>query len=343
MGFLCKNTQQMSTVQQQLPDYIDAASKGLIQKATDVTTAGYNPYIGPRIAGFTQDQLDAFQKIREMQGYGADEIQAATDRMKEVSEYRPDDITAQQVGAQKFDSQAAQDYMNPYTEQVLDRVRQRAYRADDIARQGRDARAVQAGAFGGSRQAVAEAEAQRGLQDRLADQEAKALERAYTTGQQAFRTDADRALIADRANQAAQLGADKASAQAGLQGAQLRAKGAQGLMGLVGQGQGLTAQQLGLLQGVGGAQQAMGQSSLDLAYQDFMNQQNHPYKQLGFMSDILRGTPYGSTQVYSQPGPSPMQSMAGLGIAGLGLYGMGGGFTPGGFSFNQMGQNMFGM
>ena len=134
-----------------------------------------------------------------------------------------------------------------------------------------------------------------------------------------------------------------ASAQAGLQGAQLRAKGAQGLMGLVGQGQGLTAQQLGLLQGVGGAQQAMGQSSLDLAYQDFMNQQNHPYKQLGFMSDILRETPYGSTQVYSQPGPSPMQSMAGLGIAGLGLYGMGGGFTPGGFSFNQMGQNMFGM
>ena len=131
----------MSTVQQQLPDYIDAASKGLIQKAADVTTAGYNPYIGPRIAGFTQDQLDAFQKIREMQGYGADEIQAATDRMKEVSEYRPDDITAQQVGAQKFDSQAAQDYMNPYTEQVLDRVRDRAYRADDIARQGRDARA----------------------------------------------------------------------------------------------------------------------------------------------------------------------------------------------------------
>ncbi len=342
MGFLCKNTENVSTVENQLPDYIDEASKGLIQRLTDLSMSGYNPYGGPRIAGFNQDQLDAFQKIREMQGYGADEIKAATDRMKEVSGYRPDDITAQQIGAQKFDAQAAQDYMNPYTEQVLDRQRQRAYRADDIARQSRDAKAVGAGAFGGSRQAVAESEAQKNLQDRLADQEARALDRAYTTGQQAFKSDADRALMADRANQAGQLGADKASAQFGLQGAGLRAKGAQGLMGLVGQGQGLTAQQLGMLQGVGGAGQAMDQSSLDLAYQDFQNQQNHPYKQLGFFSDILRGTPYGSTQVYSQPGPSPMQSMAGLGIAGLGLYGMGGGFNPGGFSFNQMGQNMFG-
>ena len=136
MGFLCKNTENVSTVENQLPDYIDEASKGLIQKAADVTTAGYNPYIGPRIADFTQDQLDAFKKIREMQGMGADEIQTAQDRMKEVSSYRPDDISAQQVGAQKFDSQAAQEYMSPYTEQVLERVRDRAYRADTIARQG---------------------------------------------------------------------------------------------------------------------------------------------------------------------------------------------------------------
>jgi hypothetical protein len=49
---------------------------------------------------------------------------------------------------------------------------------------------------------------------------------------------------------------------------------------------------------------------------------NYPYKQIGFMSDIVRGSPMsglGST-LYTQP-PSTLNHVAGLGTAAAGLYG----------------------
>jgi hypothetical protein len=76
---------------------------------------------------------------------------------------------------------------------------------------------------------------------------------------------------------------------------------------------------------LGGQQQAQRQRDLDNAYQEFINQQNQPYKQLSYMSDLIRGTPIGqqsTNQVY-QAAPSFISQAAGLGtagIAGLGMY-----------------------
>lgn len=76
---------------------------------------------------------------------------------------------------------------------------------------------------------------------------------------------------------------------------------------------------------LGGQQQAQRQRDLDNAYQEFINQQNQPYKQLSYMSDLIRGTPIGqqsTNQVY-QAAPSLISQAAGLGtagIAGLGMY-----------------------
>lgn len=82
---------------------------------------------------------------------------------------------------------------------------------------------------------------------------------------------------------------------------------------------------LGQLQTLGAQQQAQRQKELDIPYQEFLNQQNQPYKQLSYMSDLIRGAPLGmqsSNQVYQAP-PSSISQIAGLGtagIAGLGLY-----------------------
>ena len=71
---------------------------------------------------------------------------------------------------------------------------------------------------------------------------------------------------------------------------------------------------------IGSMQQADIQRPMDIAYQDFLNQQNYPYKQLGFMSDLLRGTPTGQSTVTNMYQPiSGAQTLAGL---GLGAYGM---------------------
>jgi hypothetical protein len=83
----------------------------------------------------------------------------------------------------------------------------------------------------------------------------------------------------------------------------------------------------------GQIQQEDTQKPLDIAYQDFLNQQNYPYKQLGFMSDLLRGTPTGQSStvnMYSQP-PSLGSQLLGGGTSLAGAYMMGGGkFADGG-------------
>jgi hypothetical protein len=81
-----------------------------------------------------------------------------------------------------------------------------------------------------------------------------------------------------------------------------------------------------LQQQYGGLQQQQAQNILGAQYQDFLNYQNYPYKQLGFMSDILRGAPLSQTgaAVYQQP-PSAVSQLAGLGTAAFGaskLFGM---------------------
>ena len=87
--------------------------------------------------------------------------------------------------------------------------------------------------------------------------------------------------------------------------------------------QGITQQSgLAQMQGqMGQQQQQQAQRPLDTAYQDFLNQQNYPYKQLGFMSDMVNKLPLGqksTSQIYD-PGPGMVQTLAGLGGAAYGF------------------------
>lgn len=105
----------------------------------------------------------------------------------------------------------------------------------------------------------------------------------------------------------------------GLQGLQTALTGA-GQLGNLGQNQ--FNQEMGINQlqsAYGGQQQQQVQSMLNNQYQDFQGYQNYPYKQLGFMSDMLRGLPLTqqSSTMYSQA-PSAVSQVAGLGTAALG-------------------------
>jgi hypothetical protein len=88
-------------------------------------------------------------------------------------------------------------------------------------------------------------------------------------------------------------------------------------------GQTQYGQNLGLLDvqnKFGTQQQQQIQNQLNTEYQDFLNYQNYPYKQLGFMSDMIRGLPLAqqSSTMYQAP-PSMVSQAAGLGTAALGL------------------------
>ena len=268
---------------------------------------------------------------------------------------------AQQVGTQDYTGQNVSQYMNPYMQGVVDIQQREAQRQADIAGTQRGAQAARSGAFGGSRAGLMEAEAARNLALQKGDIQAQGQNAAFQNAQQQFNTQQQRDLQAQLANQGmgfnvgqqnlnamlgvqqlgagqnlqAQLANQQAFQQAqqareqsrqygaglGMQGLQtgLQAAGQLGQLGGQQFAQGLD---INKLQGTYGAQQqALEQQGLSQSYQDFLNQQNYPYKQLGFMSDILRGTPTGSssvTQMY-QPQPGALQTATGL---GLGAYGI---------------------
>jgi hypothetical protein len=93
---------------------------------------------------------------------------------------------------------------------------------------------------------------------------------------------------------------------------------------------GLAGQQAAL----GQVQQQQAQRPMDIAYQDFLNQQNYPYKQIGFMSDLIRGLPLGqksTQQTYEAPG-SLLGQLGGLGMGAYGLSKMGA-FAEGGLTY----------
>jgi len=205
------------------------------------------------------------------------------------------------------DPRAMQGYMSPYMQNVVDYQKSQALRDYQIASPMRARQAVGAGAFGGSRQAIMEAEAQRSLGSQL--------QGITATGSQKAFEDAQRQQ---------QFGA-----QLGLQGLQT---GLQGL-GQVGQ-MGATLGQLGSQQqaadiarqnqmsAMGKQQQDLEQQKINQAIQNYAIQQQYPMMQLGFMSNMLRGLPLQAqtTQLY-QAQPTTTQQAVGLLGAGASLFG----------------------
>jgi hypothetical protein len=136
---------------------------------------------------------------------------------------------AQQVRSRNFTQPGAADaYMNPYVGSVIANQQRDAQRQADIAGTQRGARAAQAGAFGGSRQAIENAEAARNLALQKGDIEATGMQNAYSQAQQQFNADQARQLTAQQSNQqaglqtgtqnlGAALGVQQLGAQTGLQ------------------------------------------------------------------------------------------------------------------------------
>lgn len=74
---------------------------------------------------------------------------------------------------------------------------------------------------------------------------------------------------------------------------------------------------------MGAQQQRLNQDILSQQYQDYLNQMRYPMQQVGFMSDILRGTPTQASQTMYQAPPSMTSQLAGLGTAAIGAAQLG--------------------
>ena len=217
---------------------------------------------------------------------------------------------------------AAQAYMNPYEQAVIDQTMQDIQRQSNIQQQGLDAQSVGADAFGGSRQGIQRAEQQRNTIDAQARAAAGLRQSGYNQAQQQ------------------QLARAQSAGQAGMAGAQLMQSGA-AQYGQLGQGigslgmnqaklgeafQGLNLNDINTLSSFGGQEQGQQQAVLDAQRQTQYQNTMQPYQQLGFYSDIFQGMPTSQSTFTSQqqPSASPVSQFAGLagGLYSLGKSGM---------------------
>ena len=205
-------------------------------------------------------------------------------------------------------SNAVGSFMSPYMQNVVDIQNQAAQRQADIARTQRQAQATRAGAFGGSRQAIENAEANRSLQSMMNNNQLQGQQAAY-----------------QGALQNMQFGAGL-----GMQGIGTAQQG-YGMAGQAGAGlanignQQLGAQQgiLGLQQQIGGQQQAQEQQIINQNIQNYANQQQAPMQAYNQYNALLRGYAIpGMTTTQYQAAPSMTSQIAGLGTAAAGAYGL---------------------
>jgi len=165
----------------------------------------YNPVTGERVTA---------PSLRDLQMQSAGNVTAQNVNAGNINAAQMG--PAQQVSTSSFTAPGTvQQYMSPYQQAVTDIGKREAQRQADIAGTARGARAAQAGAFGGSRQAIENSEAQRNLSQQMSDIQAKGGQEAYNQAAQMFTSDQARQLAAQQANQQAGLsvGTQNLSAQ----------------------------------------------------------------------------------------------------------------------------------
>jgi hypothetical protein len=288
---------------------------GDAQLQTDIDATPYMQYMRDRQAQFTPLQQQSFENAGLMQG--SPQLKDATALAGKAglgalnTQY-----TFNPYQTQQFTGNNVQAYMSPYMSNVVARQQEDAQRQSDIAGTQQQSNATRAGAFGGGRDAIMRAEAARNLARQQGDIFAQGQQNAYTQGMGQF--NAEQAATANAAQLNAQQG--QFGAGLGLQGLQTALTGANALGNLGGtqyqQNMGINA----LQNQYGLQQQAQMQRDVDTKYQDFLNYQNYPYKQLGFMSDIIRGAPLTQTgsALYQAP-PSSAQNIMSLGLGAAGI------------------------
>ena len=215
----------------------------------------YQAYMGPLTAGESGLQTQAYQ------GLGA--LQMPTSNMGAIG-----------AGGSFTEAGMPEQYMSPYLQAALEPQYAAAQRQADIAAQKLQSQYGKAGAYGGSRQGVAEAELQRGLLDRMANITGQGYQTAFEQAQRQFNEEARRQMEAQQLTN--RYGFDVAQA----------------------------------LQGAGAVQRGIESQGIAADIAQFEQERDFPLKNVQFMQSLLQGLPL-ETQSYAYYEPSGLQSLSG--------------------------------
>ena len=278
------------TNSQGLADWAAPYISNYLGQAQALGETPYQTFAGPLTAGQSGLQSQAFQGIAGLTVPSAigDATQTAGNVASTVGgmsyapatfgnqyqapgAYQPTTFTNQYQAPQDYKSagatfgtEQAQQYMNPYLQMSLDPQIAEARRQSQITQMGNNAKLAQAGAFGGSRQAIMDAETQRNLGTNLANITGAGYNTAFTNAQQQFNADQARKIQEAQFGAAQGMSAAQLQAQYGLSAEQaneaarqfgsqqaMTAAGLQAQYGLAGQQAGESSRQFGANYGLG--------------------------------------------------------------------------------------------
>lgn len=329
-----------TVTQTNLPEELMPYATRTLGRAEELSLQPYQAYGGPRLAAGANfaDINNAQNLTRQIAGTGVTglpQAQAAMagniQRAQQLGQYGPGQFS--EFGfdpARQFTGQEVQQYMSPYIQNVLDVQKSRAMDDFNRLRGDRNAQAVQAGAFGGSRQGVQEGMAQEALLRNMADIDASGYQSAFDRAGQQFGLDRQ-AQFELQQEQAGERGRVQTGMEAsrqfgagqGLAALEAGNAAAARLASLGGQEREANIQNAQLLDSIGRNQQAEAQAGMDIGYQDFLRQQSYPQEQLAFLSDMTRGSPLTGATTQTQTGSvytNPTQQALGAGLSALSLY-----------------------
>jgi hypothetical protein len=262
-GGIPLDTSKTSTLSPWAGDYVT----NMLGKTEALTNAPMQTYGGPLTAGASDLQQQGFAGISDVTKGGFDPTTFSSGT---------------------FDAAAANKYMNPYLMSALQPQIDEARRQSQITQMGNAAKMTQAGAFGGSRQAIMDAETQRALGANLAGITGAGYNKAYDTAMGQFNTEQGRGLDTQKATEASR----QYSADFGLKS-------------------------LSDLMSAGAAQRGIESEGIAADRAQFEQQQARPYTNLEFQRKMLTDLPIGaSTTAVNQDALSKMQTDIG-GLASL--------------------------
>jgi hypothetical protein len=258
---------------------------------------------GQQVAGFQQPQIDAMNLA--MQGIGSYQpfLQAAQDT--QAAALGTTGAGVQALGQMNFDPSAAQAFMDPYQQSVTQEALKEIDRQQQMASNQLAGKAVQAGAFGGSRFGLQQSELARNAADLKSRRIFEDLSRNFQNAQASARAANQQRL------QQGQMFGQLGRATSGIGGA---------MAGLGAQTQQMGQSDVNQLMGIGGLQQQLAQQGLNVDYQNQMALQNAPYQQLSTGAGILQQllpNMVGTQTVAPLPQTNPYAQAAGV-IAGAG-------------------------
>lgn len=306
-----------TTSSAQLPEWYNQYAQNLLARGSAVTSEPFQAYGAPRVAGFGQDQQQAFNMTRQNVGSWQPYMQQGAQQIAGAGAGSAAGMAQPYIqrGVGSF-ADNAQSYMNPYTQNVVNNVGTLAARnlSENLLPQV-NRTFVGGGSFGGSRSAEFTNRAVRDANESALREQGTLLNQGYGQAADIYNQDAARNLQGGQA--IGQFGAQDFQRQ--LQAGQATANIGQSI-------QQAQAVDTGAMAGIGQQQQALGQQSANLAYQDFERQRDYPWMQTERLSGLGRGLSLPESRQNTTPAPNQTGANIGNILAGIGAIVSGVGF-----------------